>query len=138
MQPEITYERGYCRPECVKCAEVCPTGAIKRISTADKTAISIGQAVWIKDNCIVNRDNLPCTICERHCPTDAIILVPVNPEEENNPQQGSGFPGNRPAVLKIPTIDKELCIGCGACEHLCPARSFSAIYVEGNVRHHSV
>jgi len=138
MQPEITYERGYCRSECVKCSEVCPTGAIKRITTADKTAISIGQAVWIKDNCIVNRDSLPCTICERHCPTKAIILVPLNPEGENKAQQQTGFPGNQPPVLKIPTIDKELCIGCGACEHLCPARPFSAIYVEGNVRHHSV
>jgi len=40
--------------------------------------------------------------------------------------------------LKIPTIDKERCIGCGACEHLCPARPFSAIYVEGNERHHTI
>jgi len=28
MQPEMSYERGYCRPECAKCAEVCPTDAI--------------------------------------------------------------------------------------------------------------
>ena len=27
MQPEMSFERGYCRPECTKCAEVCPTGA---------------------------------------------------------------------------------------------------------------
>ena len=25
MQPMMSYERGYCRPECTKCAEVCPT-----------------------------------------------------------------------------------------------------------------
>ena len=31
------------------------------------------------------------------------------------------------------TIDR--CIGCGACENLCPARPFSAIYVEGHERH---
>ena len=29
------------------------------------------------------------------------------------------------------------CIGCGACENLCPARPFSAIYVEGNEVHHT-
>ena len=28
MQPEMSYERGYCRPECTKCSEVCPAGAI--------------------------------------------------------------------------------------------------------------
>jgi formate hydrogenlyase subunit 6/NADH:ubiquinone oxidoreductase subunit I len=33
--------------------------------------------------------------------------------------------------LKIPVVDVERCIGCGACENLCPARPFSAIYVEG-------
>ena len=28
-----------------------------------------------------------------------------------------------------------LCIGCGACEYVCPARPFSAIYVEGHENH---
>ncbi len=124
MQPEMSYERGYCRPECVECSHVCPTDAIKAISVADKSAISIGSAVWIKDNCVVNRDDVQCSLCERHCPTGAITLV-------------SRDPGNSDS-LKIPVVDKELCIGCGACENLCPARPFSAIYVEGNVRHHMV
>ena len=26
MQPEMSYERGYCRPEWTRCSEVCPTG----------------------------------------------------------------------------------------------------------------
>ncbi len=124
MQPEMAYERGYCRPECVECALVCPTGAIEKITPADKSAISIGNAVWIEDNCVVNRDNVPCTECERNCPVKAIVLVSRDPED--------------PRSLKIPVIDNTLCIGCGACEHLCPARPFSAIYVEGNTAHHSV
>lgn len=49
MQPEVSYERGYCRPECVKCSEVCPTGAIRPITKADKTAIQIGHAVLIQE-----------------------------------------------------------------------------------------
>ena len=32
-------------------------------------------------------------------------------------------------------FDPRLCIGCGACENLCPARPFSAIYVEGHTMH---
>ena len=124
MQPEMSFERGYCRPECTECSQVCPTSAIKPITTADKTAISIGAAVWIKDNCVVNRDEIQCKNCERHCPTGAITLIARAP--------GSDDP------LKIPVIDKGLCIGCGACEYQCPARPFSAIYVEGNVRHHSI
>ena len=138
MQPEMSFERGYCRPECVECSEVCPSGAIKPITVADKTAVSIGHAVWIKDNCIVNTKELPCTACERHCPTKAITLIPVHPEAEQR-ESSTGYPGRRrPPVLKYPVVDKELCIGCGACENLCPARPFSAMYVEGNVKHHIV
>lgn len=124
MQPEMSYEKGFCRPECTECSLVCPTGAIKPITTADKSAISIGTAVWIKDNCVVNRDEVQCNSCERHCPTGAITLVDRDPGYNDS--------------LKIPAIDKELCIGCGACENQCPARPFSAIYVEGNVRHHLI
>ena len=139
MQPEMSFERGYCRPECVECSRVCPSGAIKEITAADKSAISIGHAVWIKDNCVVYTEELVCTTCERHCPTKAITLVPVNPESEQPQGPSMGFPGmNRRPVLKYPVVDKELCIGCGACEYLCPARPFSAMYVEGNVRHHTV
>lgn len=124
MQPELTYEKGYCRPECTECAQVCPTGAIKPITTASKSAIAIGQAIWIKENCIVNTDEVQCTTCRQHCPTGAILLIDRDPDQAES--------------LKIPIVDKEMCIGCGACEYLCPARPFSAIYVEGYVRHHTV
>ena len=46
MQPEMSYERGYCRPECTKCSEVCPAGAILKLTPADKSATQIGHAVW--------------------------------------------------------------------------------------------
>ena len=35
-------------------------------------------------------------------------------------------------TIMIPVINTERCIGCGTCENLCPARPFSAIYVEGH------
>lgn len=124
MQPEMSFERGYCRPECTECSQVCPTSAIKPITAADKSAISIGFAVWIKENCVVNRDEIQCNSCEHHCPTGAITLIAKDPEYSDS--------------LKIPVIDKSLCIGCGACEFQCPARPFSAIYIEGNVRHHVI
>jgi formate hydrogenlyase subunit 6/NADH:ubiquinone oxidoreductase subunit I len=38
--------------------------------------------------------------------------------------------------VQVPAVDDSKCIGCGACEYLCPARPFSAIYVEGNEMHH--
>jgi 4Fe-4S binding domain. len=124
MQPEMSFERGYCRPECVECSLVCPTASIKPITPADKSALAIGHPVWIEENCVVNTEKLPCTACGRHCPTSAITFVAIDPNNRRS--------------LKLPVIDKELCIGCGACEYLCPARPFSAIYIEGNRTHHSI
>ena len=124
MQPESSYERGYCRPECTRCSEVCPTGAIRRITTAEKTAIQIGRAVWVKANCIPLTDGVACGNCARHCPSGAIQLVPSEAGNPESPQ--------------IPVVDEERCIGCGACENLCPARPFSAIYVEGNRQHRTL
>lgn len=121
MQPEMSYERGYCRPECTKCSEVCPAGAIKPITKEDKSSIQIGHAVWVKKNCIPLTDGVECGNCARHCPSGAIQMVPSHPEDENS--------------VKIPVVNEERCIGCGACENLCPARPFSAIYVEGHERH---
>lgn len=121
MQPVVSYERGYCRPECTKCSEVCPAGAIQPITQADKSAIQVGHAVWIKENCIVERDGVKCDNCFRHCPAGAIQMVDAVSGEAGAP--------------KIPIINVERCIGCGACENLCPARPFSAIYVEGHHMH---
>ncbi len=124
MQPEMSYELGYCRPECTKCSEVCPAGAIQTITTADKSATQIGHAVWIQKNCIVLTDDVNCGNCARHCPTQAIQMIPLNAEDPNS--------------RLIPAVNTERCIGCGACENLCPARPFSAIYVEGHEMHRTV
>ena len=121
MQPEVSYERGYCRPECTKCSEVCPAGAIRPIDKAEKSSIQVGHAVWVEKNCVVNTDQVSCGNCARHCPTGAIQMVPKD--------------ANDPKSLKIPAINTERCIGCGACENLCPSRPFSAIYVEGHEVH---
>lgn len=121
MQPEMSYERGYCRPECMKCAEVCPAGAIHLTDLAEKSSVQIGHAVWVADNCIVNTDGVTCGNCARHCPSGAIQMVSKDADDENS--------------LKIPVVNTERCIGCGACENLCPSRPFSAIYVEGHEAH---
>ena len=124
MPPESSHERGYCRPECVKCSEVCPAGAIEPITVADKSAIQIGHAVWVRENCVPLTDGVACGNCARHCPTGAITMVPSDPSMADSPQ--------------VPVINEERCIGCGACENLCPARPFSAIYVEGHECHRTI
>ena len=124
MQPEMSYERGYCRPECTKCSDVCPAGAIKPITREEKSSTQIGHAVVCLDNCVVNTDEVSCGNCSRHCPAGAISMVSKNPDD--------------PRSLRIPTVNEERCIGCGACENLCPARPFTAIHVEGHEVHKTI
>lgn len=123
MQPTMSYEHGYCRPECTFCADVCPTGAIRSISLADKSSIQIGHAVWIKENCLPVSDGVECGNCERHCPVGAITMIHLGGDESSP---------------KVPAVNEARCVGCGACEHLCPARPFSAIYVEGHENHRTI
>ena len=124
MQPTMSYEHGYCRPECTRCSEVCPAGAIKKIDKPEKTSIQIGHAVWIKKNCVVLTDEVECGNCARHCPSGAIEMVPLDHDNEDSP--------------KVPAINEAACIGCGACEYVCPSRPFSAIYVEGHEVHRKI
>ena len=124
MQPVMSYERGYCRPECNRCSEVCPAGAIKPIRHEDKASTQIGHAVWIKKNCIPLTDGVECGNCARHCPVGAIEMVPSDPDDDESPY--------------VPAVNEARCIGCGACENLCPARPFSAIYVEGHEVHKEI
>ena len=44
----------------------------------------------------------------------------------------------REQALLIPVVNEEMCIGCGACENLCPSRPLSAIHVEGHEVHREI
>ena len=117
MQPEMAYDKGFCRPDCTRCSEVCPAGAIIKIDEAEKSAISIGHAVTVQHNCLLQQ-GVECNACSRHCPAAAISIVS---------DMSTGH--------KVVTVNEQRCIGCGACEYYCPVRPFSAIYVEGREVH---
>ncbi len=121
MLPVMSYERGFCRPECTRCSEVCPAGAIKPIDSSEKSSVQIGHAVWIQKNCVPVTDGVECGNCARHCPTGAIEMVPLDENDEESPL--------------VPAVNDEACIGCGACEYVCPSRPLSAIVVEGHEAH---
>ncbi|MCL2000854.1 MAG: 4Fe-4S dicluster domain-containing protein [Planctomycetes bacterium] len=118
LQPSLSFERGYCRVNCVTCSTVCPTGAIRPITAEEKTAIQIGRAVVDRSRCIRRTRDVACTACIRNCP--AGVINPIEKEDHT----------------KDIAVDLERCLGCGACEYFCPVRPTGAITVIGNVRHH--
>lgn len=119
-QPEMAFDKGFCTVDCTRCSEVCPTGAIEAIPSFMKENINIGEAVWHKDRCLASTEGVNCTACFRHCPVSAIALV------------------EGPNGAKIPVVDADKCIGCGACEHVCPARPMPALTVKAYERHREI
>lgn len=120
LQPAMSYEAGYCRPNCAKCGDVCPAGAIDKISLSAKKNIQIGLAEVDINRCIVHVDEVQCTACERICPQKAISLKSSDAVAAN---------------LEVPSVDAAKCTGCGACEYVCPAKPLAAIAVSGFREH---
>ncbi len=116
MQPEMSFEKGWCRPECTRCSELCPAGAIQKISREEKTEYHVGTARVNVDLCLEATGKSKCGKCAESCPAGAIAMV----------QQEAG---------RRPVITEEVCIGCGKCEYLCPVRPISAITVNGRTQH---
>lgn len=114
MQPTVSFEKGFCNFDCTVCGDVCPNGAILPLTVEKKHLTQMGYVVFIEENCIVLTDGTSCGACSEHCPTQAVAMVPY--------KDG----------LTIPQVNKEICVGCGGCEYVCPARPFRAIYIEGN------
>ena len=116
MQPEMSYEKGYCRPECTRCSELCPAGAILPVTKETKTNFHLGTARVNVDLCLEATGRSKCGKCAQTCPTGAIVMVDQD-------------------ETRRPTVAEEVCIGCGACEYLCPVRPISAITVNGRTIH---
>ncbi|MCX7914334.1 MAG: 4Fe-4S binding protein [Thermodesulfovibrionales bacterium] len=119
--PILIPKIGYCEYRCTLCGQVCPTGAIKRLSVEEKTKIKIGLAMIDKGRCIPYAHKRSCIVCEEVCPTPkkAIWFEKVEVVDKEGLK----------LVLLQPHVDLHLCIGCGICETKCPVVDKPAIYV---------
>jgi ferredoxin len=129
--PVLTPKIGYCEPSCVLCSEVCPTGAIQELTPRQKGWIAeegessapllIGTAVYDQRLCLPWAKATDCVICMEWCPVapkaiyvkDAVV---VDVE-------------GKPRTLKQPYVDRNRCVGCGACEFSCPLQEKPGVYV---------
>lgn len=97
----LDYSQGFCDYDCHKCAEVCPSGAIKRLSLAEKQKTQIGLAAIDAAKCI------KCGLCVMKCPNGALAR-----------EAGA-----------VPAVGADKCIGCGACEQACPVEAIKVAAV---------
>ena len=112
-QPRMSTVQGFCDPECNNCCTVCPTGALKHLTLAEKKRCRVGMVTYYRNRCVVVTDEESCGACAEHCPTGALDMVPY--------KDG----------LTIPKVIPELCVGCGGCEYICPVRPRRAVVVNG-------
>lgn len=128
---------GYCEYSCVLCGQVCPTGAIQKITEKEKLGIGqkpiqIGTAMYDQGRCLPWAMATPCIVCEEFCPTSpkAIWVEEVTLPKRDDRYQGKGEQAAMTTVkLQRPHVDPSLCIGCGACEKACPIVDKPAVYV---------
>ncbi len=112
LQPHLDYSLGYCLHECNVCTTVCPDGALKPLTLAEKQRHAVGKATFVLRNCVTQTDGVECWLCSRKCPVGAIEMV----------EHGETL---------VPQVSASQCIGCGKCEYACPATPEKAIYIEG-------
>lgn len=111
LAPALRFDRGYCREDCVRCTEVCPSGALALLPLAHKPQVQIGLPSVDMDICLLGYDR-ECSACRRFCPYEAVRYVFA---EET--------------YTLVPRIDPQRCNGCGACELACPTKPKKAIQV---------
>jgi len=129
--PTMIPRIGYCETSCVLCSQVCPTGAIWEITAKEKgwsvdlttgtKPIRLGTAFYDRGRCLPWAMATECIVCEEWCPTSpkAIYLRPA---------EVTDAAGNVKQV-KQPYLDPSFCVGCGACEYVCPVQDRPAVYV---------
>lgn len=75
--PVMNYRVGFCQSNCTACGQICPTGAIRQISVAEKMGlgphrkagpIRLGTAHFDRSRCLPWSKNIPCLVCQEVCP----------------------------------------------------------------------
>ncbi len=135
--PRLIPSIGYCQVPCAPeshettnlCAQVCPSGAIRKLTYEERLVTRMGTAYFDKSKCIPYVEQKNCGKCEEHCPIKAIKFRRVKVELGRPVQEGVVAGELEVREVDVPYVEQTLCIGCGQCEHVCPVAGEAAIRV---------
>ena len=97
----IDFSKGKCEFDCKNCSDICPTGAIKKMSLVQKQNCRIGLVKLDYEKCT------KCGLCSHICPKGAF-------------SHKTG---------ETPKYNPAKCIGCGACQNICPANAIEIVSI---------
>ena len=97
----VDFSSGKCQFDCKNCSDVCPTGAIKKMTLNEKQNTRIGLVKFDYETCS------KCGLCAHMCPKGAIT---------------HNF-GEKPVY------NPQKCIGCGACKIICPVKAIEIVAI---------
>jgi len=110
----------FCDYACNACGQVCPTGAIQRLTLTEKRKVVVGHAHIDQQRCFAWAENRECVVCVEMCPI---------PEKAIKQEWKQSDANNGTVLVPLPKVEEDLCIGCGHCEYQCPVEGKSAIRV---------
>lgn len=108
----LEFDHGACHHDCTLCNAICLSGALQPLSLEDKQWLKIGEAFCDASKCRAVKENIACYLCSKVCPKGAIFMT------------------DAPNGLEVPEVVAFHCIGCGACQSICPMTP-KAIVVTG-------
>ena len=111
LTPEVVFADDYCRENCTDCTAACPSTALNRTAPSDKSAVPIGLAHVVMNDCLLVQGSECQAMCMTSCPYEAITMHEWTWEDDR----------------RYPIVAADLCPGCGACEVAC--RPMNAILV---------
>jgi ferredoxin len=108
LTPVVQFEASYCLPTCNDCGTVCPSGALRPFSVREKKDYIMGSAEIELEDCYLQRAK-ECNQCRLYCEYEAIEMK------------------TGPGTSRLPHVRKDRCVGCGACQVVCPPKVIKII-----------